>query len=228
MDVAGLPVGRENQNNYSNVLTYGFDARLWSYDSTRIGLRATRARHLFALEYTPDAAATTGLDDESETVQKSAQATRYENSIGVSLMQGLVVKQRRFLLELHAGETSYTTAWDYERTATSKIFPALNGAVYHYGGRLKWAPWIENSGDVFGIEAEWQKGGSVTGRVLGLHLGWRVSYHADGIETNNPDFLLDIYGKVQVGTYKAPNSASKVMEDIRTNTILVGTALSLM
>ncbi|MFZ9520567.1 MAG: hypothetical protein ACO3A4_08835, partial [Silvanigrellaceae bacterium] len=228
MDVSGLPVSQADQNTYSNVLTYAFDAKLWSYDSTRIGLRASRARHLYSLKFTPDAAIVTDTDGDTQAAQKTAQATRYENAIGISLMQGLVVEQRRFLLELHAGEISYTSAWNYDRSATSKIFPALNGAAYNYGVRLKWAPWVENSGDVFGLEAEGLKGTEISGRVLGLYLGWRVSWHDDGIATNNPDFLLDFYGKVQVGTYKAPNALSGVKEDIKTNTVLLGTTLSLM
>ena len=128
------------------------------------------------------------------------------------------------------GDFNYSDRYLHQSDIPVQQFTGLNDKNNKpiYGGRLKWAPWIENSGDVFGIEAEWQKGANITGRVLGLYLGWRVSYHGDDIPTNNPDFLLDFYGKVQVGTYKAQNGASTVEEDIKSNTVLVGTTLSLM
>ncbi|MBM3383452.1 MAG: hypothetical protein FJY29_13600 [Betaproteobacteria bacterium] len=229
LNVAGLPVPRANQKRFSSVLTYGFDAKLWSHESTRFGLRAARARHAYSLSFTPDATPIDDEDSESTSAnEKTATAVRYENTIGLSFHQAVVVAQRRLQLELHGGEVSYTTQWSYERALTSKIFPALSNAAYNYGFRLLWVPWLENSGDVFGLEAEWQKGSSLTGRVLGLHLGWRVSYHGDDIPTSVPDLLIDLYGKVQIGTYKTPNPLSGVQEDIRTNTILVGTSVSFM
>lgn len=230
INVGGLPVPKAEQSRFSSVLTYGFDAKLWSHESTRFGLRGSRARHAYSLMYTPDATAGTDVlgEESGSASQKSATAVRYENAIGVSMHQAIVVAQRRLQLELHGGETSYTTAWSYERSTTSKIFPQLSAAAYNYGARLMWVPWLENSGDIFGIEAEWLKGTSLTGRVLGLSLGWRWSYHADGIPTSLPNFLLDFYGKVQVGTYKTPNPSSGVQEDIKTNSVLFGTTLSLL
>jgi hypothetical protein len=229
LNLAGLPVPRADQKRFSAVLSYGFDAKLWSHESTRFGLRAARARHAYSLSFTPDATPVDDIDsDNTSANQKTATAVRYENTIGLSFHQAVVVAQRRLQLELHGGEVSYTTQWSYDRAQTSKIFPALSNAAYNYGFRLLWVPWLENSGDIFGLEAEWQKGTSLTGRVLGLHLGWRVAYHGDEIPTSVPNYLLDIYGKVQVGTYKTPNPSSGVQEDIKTNTILVGTTLSFM
>ncbi len=229
LTVAGLPVPRADQKRFSSVLSYGLDAKLWSHESTRFGLRAARARHAYSLSFAPDATPVDDVDAEGSSANnKTATAVRYENTLGLTFHQAVVVAQRRLHLELHGGEVAYTTQWSYDRALTSKVFPALSNAAYNYGFRLLWVPWLENSGDVFGIEAEWQKGASLTGRVLGLQLGWRVSYHGDGIETSIPDFLLDIYGKVQIGTYKTPNPLSGVQENIRTNTILLGTTLSLM
>lgn len=231
LHLAGLPVPQANQKNYSSNLSYGLDARLWSNESTRFGLRAMRSRHAYSLAYTPDAAPTSDPIDSTTTdtsAEKYATAVRYENAIGLSFHQSAVIAQRRLHLELYGGEVSYTTSWTYDRTATSKIFPALSNAAYNYGGRLMWIPWLENSGDVFGVEAEWQKGSTLTGRVLALQLGWRIAEHSDDNPRSIPDYLLDLYGKVQVGQYKTPNPSSGVMEDIRTNTIMFGTTLSFM